>query len=100
MFKRTLYISQTSKDYRAVDQGALNYVLQRERSDLKFSPKYVALNKAMYPSGEAIHIEKWNNKLQVYPMVAHFNFVVGNAPKKKLMKEFNMWYVGEEFAEA
>jgi hypothetical protein len=99
LFKRVLHICMTKSEH-VIDQSALNYVLHNERRDLKDSPKFVPLNKAMYPAGVVIHKEQWNTKLQVYPMVAHFNYLVGNAPKKELMKKFNMWYVGETFANA
>jgi len=97
LFKRVLHISMVRPEH-SIDQSALNYVLMAEKRHLLESPKFVALNKALYPAGVVIHKEEWNNKLRIYPMMAHFNYLVGNAAKKELMKKYNMWYVGEMFA--
>ena len=83
-----------------VDQYALNHVIAIDRAHLRFSRHFRSLSKALYPSGLYLHVLKsnLNQQMFIYPMVAHMNWLVGMAPKKKWLKDLNMWYIKDDFA--
>jgi hypothetical protein len=99
IFKRVFVIATTRPEH-VIDQSALNYVTHFEYGELKRdSHRFVSLSKSLYPNGLYIVKEEMNAKLGIYPLMAHFNYMVGTAPKKAVMKKLNMWYVGETFAD-
>lgn len=96
MFNRTLVLSMKDRKLK-IDQAALNYYLLDERPDLRYSANFSALPRMLFVDGHYFQITKQSERLRIYPMVIHANYLVGTAQKERLFRKKGFWYIGDDF---
>jgi hypothetical protein len=62
---------------------------------VKYTKNFKGLDKLLYPNGGIYFREKKNAKLGIKPLVVHVNYAQGIEAKQNLLKEGNMWYLGD-----